>query len=791
MPTVCVIIEQMSLTTKIQYLPSVGPKTAAKLNKLGIETINDLFFYFPRRYEDYTSVVSIDELAREISANSSYFAKGSVFTIRGTILGLANKKTRRRGFTVTEGVVTDETGSIKVVWFNQPYLVKMLKPGSEMILSGKVVYDRFSNSLVMESPTRANRPKIVPIYGETAGISSFFIAKLFQKIKADLAEIKEYLPSQFVGGKRQIAAREGVENSKDHGPAFPEVEPSAQSNSNSSSSYMDDNDSEIPKQLSKLDLMPLTDAIANLHEPKNSEVLKAAQRRLGFDELFLISLRSNLTNMEMKKAEAKPILLEVDLLKKFIDSLPFALTSDQKKAVWQIVQDMARPVPMNRLLNGDVGSGKTIVAAIAAYLAVKAGFRVLLMCPTSILAVQHFETFKDIFEEMKISIGLITSDRVDNYQLSVVTEPSKGNLKNTKLNRKNLITENCDITIGTQALIQKDVNFNNLGLVIVDEQHRFGVAQRAKLAEMTSHQQSTSDHLLSAQIPHFLSMTATPIPRTLQLALFGDLDVSLIKEKPANRKEIKTRLVEQFNRQKAYDFIRNQIRVGRQAFIICPLIEEKQGPEAGNGEETDQKSTTLTFNLFDEEKKTVKKEYEKLQKIFPEFEIAMLHGKMKAAEKDVIMAKFAGGDSKILVSTSVVEVGVDVPNASVMMIEDADRFGLAQIHQFRGRVGRAEHQSFCFLFSNTQSEKALKRLRSLEKISDGFELAQVDLETRGPGAILGMEQSGLLDLKMASLSDQISIADAAAAAKAIAPELKKYPLLEAKISNFMVSKHME
>lgn len=680
------------LNTKIKFLSGVGPKFGAKLEKLGIGTFQDLLLYYPRTYRDFTKITQIGDFQK--TDIRRLITEGEKITIKGKILGISNKKTSRRKFTVTEAVVEDGAGSIKVVWFNQPFLLKMLPAGREVILNGKISFNFYTKEVVMESPERTLYPRILPVYGETAGLTSHFIARLFSKTKSFISDIEEFLPSKVL---------------KENG------------------------------------LLGIHEALLNIHQPENSEMLEKARRRIAFDELFMIALRANLSKEEIKKENAPVIEINDENENNFIKSLPFPLTNDQNKTAEQILKDMRKSVPMNRLLNGDVGSGKTVVAAIAANAAIKAGFNVAVMCPTEILANQHYQSFRAFFGSDEV--GLVTSAK-------------KEFSKNTK------------IFIGTHALIQKNIELSNLGLVVVDEQHRFGVAQRSALQKMG---------LNDGKKPHFLSMTATPIPRTLHLALFGDLDISVIKEKPANRKEIKTRLVETRNRDKAYEFIRAHINAGRQAFVICPLIEE-------------QGSNTESPELFDEERKSVKAEYEKLQKIFPEFAVGMLHGKLKAKEKDSVMAEFVANKTNILVSTSVVEVGVDVPNATIMVIEDAERFGLAQIHQFRGRVGRAEHQSFCFLFSSTRSSKALERLQSLERTSDGFKLAEIDLEQRGPGAVFGTEQSGMLELKMANFSDRVLIEEASSAVKSIVetdPELKIHPLLKNKVADYLQNKHLE
>lgn len=706
---------EINLGTDIQFLKGVGPKIAPKLHKLGIFSVSDLIYHYPRRYEDYTNITQIKDLSNLMSKSQFLISNKNpndpmtnVFTIQARIVGIGNKRTRRRGFTVTEAVVEDGSGSIKVVWFNQPYLVKMLRAGSEVILNGKVGFDPFAKTLVMESPNRANRPKIVPVYPETAGISSYFLARQIANIKSQIANIKEYLPQTIVD---------------------------------------------------KYQLLNILSALKNLHEPENSEMLGKARRRIAFDELFLISLRSQIVKEEIQRENAPKIEVSDEDLKKFAESLPFELTPDQKKASWEIILDMkgSRPadsadsnnncvIPMNRLLNGDVGSGKTAVAAFAAYVAAKSGFRTAFMAPTEILAKQHFETLNSLLSKSKITIGILTS----------------GTKKSETENQLN-----CQIIVGTQALIQKNVNIENLGLVIVDEQHRFGVNQRAELMKNDGKMR-----------PHFLSMTATPIPRSLHLALFGDLDLSIIKSMPKGRKPIKTRFVDEGNRTKAYKFIRDQIKSGRQAFVICPLIEET--------------GSQIKETLFDEDRKSVLVEYEKLSKtIFPDLKIGMLHGRMKSKEKDAIMAEFKAGKLDILVSTSVVEVGVDIPNATIMMIEDAERFGLAQLHQFRGRVGRAEHQSFCFVFSGSRSPKAIERLKSFENILDGFKLAEIDLRSRGAGDMFGTIQSGYNELRMASYSDVELIDEVSEAARSIASEINKYPLIKAKIGEFLEHKHLE
>jgi len=789
-------METIELGSKIQYLSGVGPKMAAKLNKLGIVTVSDLIFYYPRAYKDFTKIQRISEIR-----SLNY---GETISIRGKIIGIANKKTSRRHITVTEAVVEDESGSIKIVWFNQPFLTKILTVGREIILNGKFEYNFFSKEVVMESPERTLKPCIVPVYSETAGITSKYISRLVSSIKEQISSIDEWLPEHLLHHPEFITRYNSQEfkalkdcsclSSGSQGDGIPKPIRQAQGVSEIESQVRDDSDG-FRDDKRGYDLLPIQTALLNIHFPQNSEMIDAARRRIAFDELLMIALRANLSKEELKKESAPKIEISDDQISRFTKSFPYELTGDQKKAAGQILKDLAKPVPMNRLLNGDVGSGKTVVAAIAAYGAIKAGFRVAVMCPTEILAQQHFKTFCGLFNDHNISVGVYTANFKDNFQFKISNLKSISNSQIINKKQKESDILNSNIIIGTHALIQKDVELENLGLVVIDEQHRFGVKQRQALLELRT------DEKLK---PHFLSMTATPIPRTLHLALFGDLDLSVIREKPKDRKEIKTRFVESKNREKAYDFIRAHIEAGRQAFIICPLIEDK---EISNDEflisNQISSSKSQVQNLFEQDRKSVKAEYEKLQKIFPDFKIEMLHGKMPATArsrteggrgKEEIMAEFSEGKIDILVSTSVVEVGIDVPNATVMMVEDAERFGLAQIHQFRGRVGRGEHQSFCFLFSSTMSSVALERMKSLEMTSDGFRLAEIDLEQRGPGAVFGTEQSGMLDLKMANFSDRNLIEEASSAAKEIIeadPDLKNHPALKEKIKNLMENRHLE
>jgi len=669
----------MELKTEVQFLHGVGPKMAEKLKKLGVETVRDLVYYFPRDYADYTKIIKIGDIGT---------IDGSFQTIKAKIINIANRRTSRRRFTVTEAVVADDSGSLKVVWFNQPYLEKMLESGSDVILNGKISYDNFSGQLQMESPTRTNFPRIVPIYPETVGITSGYIGKLVSSIKNLVSGTKEYIPENIIENNR---------------------------------------------------LLPINQAIMQLHFPESSQSIEKARERMAFDELFLFSLQKQLIKQEILIHKAPKMSIDEQFLKDFVESLPFKLTNAQRKAAWRIIKDLELSQPMNRLLNGDVGSGKTVVAAFAAAVVIKNGKRVALMAPTEILANQHYQTLTKILEPHGISVGLLTAANKSDHNLP-------------------------DIIVGTHALIQDKVELENLGLVIIDEQHRFGVNQRNKLLRARN-----------GFRPHFLSMTATPIPRTMSLVVFADLDVSVIDEMPADRKKIITRIVEPNGRGEAYEFIRKEVSNGCQVFVVCPLIEETE---------------TVKENLFEEDRKTVTKESARLQKeVFPDLRIAMLHGKLKSKEKEVIMADFKAKKFDILVSTSVVEVGVDIPGATVMMIENAESFGLAQLHQFRGRVGRNDMQSYCLLFSSSNSENARLRLSYMESVSSGFELAEKDLELRGPGQMYGYVQSGFWDFRFADIGDRIMIEKATEAAKTVASKIESFPDLLDKVGES--AKHME
>jgi ATP-dependent DNA helicase RecG len=683
----------MDLTTPIEEIPRVGPQYQKRLKKLGIKTVRDLLFHFPHRYEDFSNLVPISEAKL-----------GETVSIQGKILEIENTRTWKKRMILTQALVQDNSGAIKVVWFNQPYLINVLKPGDDVCLAGKVTlgkegiylsspaYEKISNQqLTINNQQLTHTGRLVPVYPETEGLSSRWLRLIIKPLLFKFKnKIPEFLPEEIKKEKK---------------------------------------------------LLSLERALWQIHFPDSRTLAKAAKRRFSFEDLFLLHLFILRERIKLAKEKSPAIPLNLELIKEFVKSLPFQLTESQKKSAWQILKDLESDQPMNRLLEGDVGSGKTVVAAMAALSVAKAGYQVAFMAPTEILAKQHFKTFNGLLKNFGIKIGLLTGD-----------EKIKGG----------------DILIGTHALIQDQIKFKNLALVIVDEQHRFGVEQRAKLCEQKDY------------IPHLLSMTATPIPRTLALTIYGDLDLSLITELPKGRKKIITKVIPPEKRRAAYDFIRKQVKLGRQVFVICPRIEP---------------SEIKTKNLSWAEVKAVKDEYQKLSKeVFPDLKIGMLHGRMKTEEKEEIMKKFKQGKTDVLVSTSVVEVGIDIPNATVMMIEGAERFGLAQLHQFRGRVGRSKYQSYCFLFTESPAKKTAQRLKALLDCENGFALSEKDLEIRGPGDFTGQRQWGIPDLAMDSLKDIFLVQETRQTAKEILEEdseLKKYPLLRERLKEFGERIHLE
>lgn len=717
--------EKITIQNSIGHLPYVNEKLEKLLEKLGIKTIEDLLFYAPSRYLDFSNIVKI----RNVSANET-------FTICGQIISINNKKTWRKKITITEAVLRDDSGSIKAVWFNQPFLTRNFKVGDVLNLSGKAITDDYGFHLQNPIYEKMSSGKsagpfihtagLAAIYPETAGLTSRWLRFLMKHSLKYAMQIPETIPQEIK---------------------------------------------------TKENFLPIKDAIINLHFPKSPTDAEKSKKQLAFRELLFVQFSVFNFKKQIKSQKAPTIKTDLESVKKFISLLPFELTNAQKKSAWQILKDLEKPHPMNRLLNGDVGSGKTIVAAIAALNTAKNNGQVAYLAPTEILARQHFQTFCKFLKPFNLNISLSTGSENKIFDPELNQE-----YKTTKSDLLEKINENkINIAIGTHALIQDKVKFSNLNLVIIDEQHRFGVNQRVTLLQNSK-----------IFIPHLLSMTATPIPRTLMLTAYGDLDISILNELPPGRQKIITRIITLKERNKAYDFIKNEIKNGRQAFVICPRIEQA----TINYPLSDFTKSAISSN----EIKTVKEEYKKLsEEIFPDLKIAIMHGKLKPKEKERVMEQFSNGAIDILVSTSVIEVGIDIPNATIMMIEGAERFGLAQLHQFRGRIGRGKHQSYCFLMTDSSdsdqiNETANNRLEALVNSADGFKLAQYDLELRGPGEFLGTRQSGMADLTFASFADIFLIEKVRNYAADIFkkdPNLYNYPAIKNQLKKFQQKIHLE
>ncbi len=689
----------MNLQTKLSSILGIGSTYAYKLEKLGLITVYDLVTYYPYRYDDFSNLTNTIEAEL-----------GQKVTLRGEIWSIRNIFTRTKKI-ITQAVFNDGKSPITLTWFNQSYLTKSIKVGDKLQVSGKL--DKYQSKLSIVAPiwekinpdvelrihnsefneketlnpeltthNSLHTGRLVPIYSETEGLSSKWLRT---KIATILPQVKD---------------------------AFVDI---------------------IPQHL-KDDLISLETAMQKIHFPENQKEMIEARNRLSFDELFFISLASQKVRSDWRqKPTIQEMKIEDDQLEDFLKNLPFQLTNAQLKVIKETINDLKQPYPMNRLIQGEVGSGKTVVATVISYLAYLNGLKTYFMAPTEILASQHYQTFKKLLEPLGITIGIYTGSQKFTKNKETLLEP--------------------DIVIGTHALISENLSLDNVGLVIVDEQQRFGVEQRTILRN-------------KAKIPHFLTMTATPIPRTVALTLYGDLDISVIDELPKGRQVIKTHVVPNKKRRDAYDFIEKKVQEGDQVYIITPLIE-------------------LSESMLSA--KAATQEYEKLQKeIFPERKLGLLHGRLKPKEKQAVLDDFKNGITQILVSTSVVEVGVDVPNATIMVIENAERFGLAQLHQLRGRIGRGTKQSYCLLFSAGDEENIL-RLKNLEKISNGLELSELDLKIRGSGQIFGTAQSGRIGLKIASFSDLTMLEKTKTAANKLLsedPTLANYPQIKIKLDSF-------
>lgn len=688
----------ISLEARVTELNRVGKSLAAKLKKLGIETARDLIFYYPFRYDDFSQLVKIKDLQSEMMS-----------TIRGRVELIANRRSPRKRKNLTEALIGDETGSVRAIWFNQPWIAKNLKVGDEVFISGRVTGDLFNvyfNSPSYEKTTgfNANTARLVPIYPLTEGISQKQLRFFMKSVITLAVRVEDFLPPEIISGEK---------------------------------------------------LLTLPQALKEIHFPTSWEYLARAKKRLSFDELFLAQLWSQIIKQNISAQPAKKMKFFLPEIKKFISSLPFELTLDQKKAAWEILQDVAKGRPMNRLLEGDVGSGKTIVSVVAIYNVFLNSCQSVMMAPTEILAWQHYKTLSEFLRPTGMSMGIIT--RSQKY----INEEKVSSREFWQRSQAGEL----DLVVGTHSLIQKEAKFACLSLVIIDEQHRFGVAQRKELKEKSAGKNKL--------MPHFLSLTATPIPRSLALTIYGDLELSIIRQLPRGRRPIITRIVPPEKRQLAYEFIAKQIAAGRQVFVVCPLIDPS--------DRLGVRSVTQEFKKLDEQ-------------IFPHLQVGLLHGRLKGEKKEKILKDFSKNKIKILVATSVVEVGIDIPNASVMMVEGAERFGLAQLHQFRGRVGRSQYQSFCFLFSDSNDKFILRRLQALVESQDGFALAQRDLELRGAGQVFGYQQSGWSDFKLADLKDLALVKGAKSAAEKIITidgSLIKYPLLKNKVESLGFSDHLE
>jgi ATP-dependent DNA helicase RecG len=700
----------MDLSIPIEKLRNVGNRNVSRLHKLGIKTVKDLLWHFPVRYENYSETMPIDQVE-----------PGQKVNVQGEIIKISSRRLFPRRLTITNAIVGDSSGAIKVVWFNQPYIENQLSEGTLVSLAGKATLGK--QGLYLSSPTYEkggielkHTHGLVPVYPETEGITSKYLRFLIKPILDELA-IADTLPSQI---------RE------------------------------------------KYDFPELAKALKTIHYPDKEEDAENSRERFAFDDLMLFQIKALLERRKINQLKSVSIPFDQKLIQDFIAKLPFELTGDQKVSLWEILKDLQKSYPMNRLMEGDVGSGKTVVALIAAYQAARQGYQTVFLVPTEVLAGQHFKTMNSLVGSSDIKIGLLTAS------MSKINEEDI----TKKAIKEKIASGEVDIIISTHAILQKDVTINKLALLVIDEQHRFGIQQRAALMK--------NDGL----VPHLLSMTATPIPRTLSLTIYGDLDISLIKEKPKNRQKIITKVAGPSQKNDSYDFIRSEIKKGRQVFVVCPRIELSD-PKA----EIKTKAAQSKMNILWADVKAVEEEYKKLSEdIFPDLKVAMLHGKLKPKEKNDIMNRFKDGWYDILVSTSVIEVGVDVPNATIMAIESAERFGLAQLHQFRGRVGRGEHQSYCLLFSSTGDASINKRLKALVECDDGFELAEKDMKIRGPGEFFGVKQSGLPDLAMASLANIDLIKKARAEARLLLkedPSLTSHPLLRERLESFQKLTHFE
>ena len=661
------------LNTDVRYIKGIGEAKAKALGKLGIFTLGDLIGWFPRRYEDRRETRPISSLI-----------PGETACVAAMIASEPKVSHIRKGMDLVKVRAVDDTGALDVTFFNQSWLKNQLRGGETYIFYGRaegsLLRKTMAGPVVEPEGRREFTGRIVPVYPLTAGVSQLLLSRA---IRRGLDECADILPDCLPDSVRQT-----------HG------------------------------------LCRVNYAYENIHFPESPEALDIARRRLAFEELFFFAIGLKLLRFRRETVSVEPFR-PVDMAP-FYDALPFILTGAQRRCVDEAIADMTAGKPMNRLCQGDVGSGKTMVAAACVYFCVKNGRQAALMAPTELLAEQHYRGLAPLLEQLGLRCALLTGSTPAKTKRSVTAQLASGEL---------------DFAIGTHALISGGVAYANLGLVVTDEQHRFGVAQRTALAEKGEH-------------PHTLVMSATPIPRTLALILYGDLDVSVINQLPPGRKPIETYAVTSAYYPRLYAFIRKQVEAGRQVYIVCPMVSENDD--------------------LPDERKAVTEYAQKLQsEIFPDLRVAYVHGKMKSREKDTVMSAFAAGETNILVSTTVIEVGVDVPNASLMVVENAERFGLSQLHQLRGRVGRGQHQSYCVLVSDNKNDETRQRLRAMTKTADGFKIAEEDLRLRGPGDFFGLRQHGLPGLRVADIGcDTRLLTEAQTAAEELLahdPSLARHP----------------
>jgi len=671
------------LDTPVERLAGVGPRQAARLAKLGLHTVRDLLLHLPRRYED----------TREVIPLASLVPGNEVQTVRARLARVSSRRTPYKRMALVEATLDDGVTTAAAVWFNQPFLVRQLREGEELLLSGKVKWER--RGPVLQSPEfervsgdQLHVGRLAPVYPETGGLTSRYLRERIEPLLPLVELLADPLPEP-------VREEEG--------------------------------------------LLTLGEALHTLHAPEAPDLVDRARERVGFEELFLLQLAAQRARRRRLSGDGVVVPYDPELARGFAASLPFRLTDGQRLAAHAILTDMSRPGPMNRLLQGDVGSGKTVVAAMAALMAHHAGFQTLVMAPTEILARQHHATLDGLLAPHGVSVRLLIGATPVRARREILGGVAAGH---------------DTLLVGTHALTEDEVRPAALGLVVVDEQHRFGVAQRQKVRQK------------STAVANFLAMTATPIPRSLALTLYGDVNHSELREMPPGRIPVATAVVGPEGRDDAYAFVRAEVAEGRQVFVLCPLVEE---------------SDTLGV-------RSATSEHERLSsEVFPDLRVELLHGRMPSREKEERMGRFATGQADLLVTTSVVEVGVDVPNATIMVVEGAERFGLAQLHQFRGRVGRGVHASHCLLFQGSPDPAGRQRLEEVARTRSGFDLAELDLRMRGPGDVIGLRQHGLPEMRVADLLDQVLMERARAAAERwldIDPALDRHPPLAEAMNAF-------